>query len=165
MNTKDPLFYKINKDVFFNTINFPDQNQLLNAVKLDWKRSDIWFNREKQVNYAEFLEKITTQFPEYLDKVLLICNQNAHFSSYNKIFDIINKYDYHFATVLNEDNNYDTVKTEFNFTYIIKQGIVTNTYQIFKVEGEIKVYKKMKISTIIDFCTADPVLIKIEYLD
>ena len=68
MNTKDPLFYKINKDVFFNTINFPDQNQLLNAVRLDWKRSDIWFNGEKQINYADFLEKATTQFPEYLDK-------------------------------------------------------------------------------------------------
>ena len=165
MSTTEALFYKINKDVFFNTIKYPDQNQLLNAVRVDWKRSDIWFNGEKQLNYVEFLEKVTTKFPEYLDKILLICNQNAHFSSYNKIFDIINKYDYHCSTIVNDQNTYDTVKTEFNFKYIIKQGVVTNTYQIFKIEGTVKIYKKMKISTIIDFCTADPVLIKIEYLD
>ena len=112
-----------------------------------------------------YYEKITNKFPDYIDKILAICNQNAHFSSYNKIFDIISKHDYHFSTINNESKEHETVKTVFNFQFVIKQGIITNTYKIFKVQGDAVVYKTIKISTIIDFCTADPVLVKIEYLD
>lgn len=165
MDSKDPLFYKINKEVYYNTVTFKDQTSLLTAVKQDWDRIDIWFNGTKQTSYVGFLENITNNFPEYLDKILSICNQNAHFSSYNKIFEIISKYDYHFSTIDNQSKQHETVKTEFNFQYIIKQGIITNTYKIFKVEGDAMIYRTIKISTIIDFCTADPVLVKIEYLD
>ena len=165
MNTKEALFYKINKEVYFNSVNFDDQTDLLKAVRQDLNRIEVWFNGERQKSYLKFLEKITNKFPDYIDKILAICNQNAHFSSYNKIFDIISKHDYHFSTINNESKEHETVKTVFNFQFVIKQGIITNTYKIFKVQGDAVMYKTIKISTIIDFCTADPVLVKIEYLD
>ena len=55
---REPLFYKLNKDVFFNTVKFKDSNSLLQAVKLDWKRIDIWLNGKKQISFVKFLEFI-----------------------------------------------------------------------------------------------------------
>lgn len=160
---REPLFYKLNKDVFFNTVKFKDSNSLLQAVKLDWKRIDIWLNGKKQISFLEFLEFINNNYPDYLEKILILCNQNAHFNSYNKIFDIISSYDYHFSTT--NDKDCETVKTEFNLSVIIKQGIITNTYDVFRIEKDIKICKRLKTTTIIDFSTLDPIIIKIEFLD
>lgn len=158
-----PVFYKLNKEVFFNTVKFKDCNTLLKAVKLDWNRQDIWLNGRKQKSFVKFLEFINQSYPEYLEKILMLCNQNAHFCSYNKIFDIISKYDYHFSTT--SDKEQDTVKTEFNLSVIIKQGVVNNTYDVFRIENDVKVYRRIRITTIIDFSTLDPIVVKIEFLD
>lgn len=157
------LFYKLNKEVFFNNIKFRDSNELINAVKTDWSRLNIYLNDKKPDSFHSFLEYITINYSDYLEKILMLCNQNAHFISYNKIFDIISKYDYHFSTT--SDDNSEVVRTDFNLSIIIKQGIVTNTYNIFKIEDKVKICKKLKTTTIIDFSTLDPVLVKIEYLD
>ena len=156
------IFFKLNKEVFFNTVNFKDNSALLNAVKNDWHRSTITLNGIKQTSYVNFLELLTREYTNYLTNILLICTQNAHFTSYNKIFEIISKYDYHFQTDKLSD---EKVTTNITLSPLIKQGTVTNTYDIFKIEGNAKYYRKIKVSTIIDFSTVDPVMIKIEYLD
>ena len=84
------IFFKLNKDEFLNTVNYKDNSSLLNAVKNDWNRSTKILNGVKQTSYIDFLELITTKYTNYLTNIL-ICTQNAHFTSYNKIFEIISK--------------------------------------------------------------------------
>ena len=88
--------FSISKDVYFSSIRtgFKSNVELLNAVKADFRRIDIIINGKKYTEYHEFLEYIKNTYPNFLEKVLLISNQCAHFYYYNKIFDILSKKDF-----------------------------------------------------------------------
>ena len=74
--------------------------------------------------YAEYIK---ANFPEYLEKILLISNQNAHFYYYNKIFNILSKKDFHLVAT---DNDTKYLITEFTLNTLIKQATLTNKYNV-----------------------------------
>ena len=80
--------FSISKDVYFNSISlgFKDMSLLLNAVKIDYPRMIVTVNKTKFPEYYQFLEYVKKNYPEYLHKILLLANQNAHFYYYNKMF-------------------------------------------------------------------------------
>ena len=52
--------FNISKEVYFKSISsgFKDNVQLLNAVKQDYPRTEIYINNKRMVEYHEFLEYI-----------------------------------------------------------------------------------------------------------
>ena len=160
--------FSISKDVYFNSISlgFKDMSLLLNAVKIDYPRMIVTVNKTKFPEYYQFLEYVKKNYPEYLHKILLLANQNAHFYYYNKIFDILSKYDYHFVS--DEAKNKDDLflKSEFVLNPIIKQATLYNNYNVISINdhGE-KIHRTLNIKTIIDLVILDPITIVITYKD
>ena len=155
--------FNISKDVYFASIKngFKSNIDLLNAVRQDFNRIDIFINKKKYTEYYEFLEYIKANFPEYLEKILLISNQNAHFYYYNKIFNILSKKDFHLVAT---DNDTKYLITEFTLNTLIKQATLTNKYNVITVDSVGKtIHKTMQVTTVIDLIILDPILIKIEY--
>ena len=160
--------FNISKDVYFTSIKqgFKTNIDLLNAVKTDFNRIDIYINNKKYNTYYEFLDYINKSFPEFLEKILLISNQNAHFYYYNKIFNILSKKDFHL--VATDDTSIKYLKTEFILNNLIKQVTLTNKYNVITVDStdsEKKIHKTMLVITVIDLVILDPILIKIQYCD
>ena len=89
------------------------------------------------------------------------------FYNYNKIFEILSEYDFHFSTKQDLDNKKKVKKviTRFNLTPLIKQVTIINTYDIYKVFNDVKLYRVIKVTTIVDLSTLDPVVVKLEFLD
>jgi len=162
-------YYKIDRTVFFNSVKFEDKNSLLNSVRTDWARMDISINTKKFKNYFEFLNIIDKKYSYYKEKIFMLSNQCAHFYNYNKIFEILSEYDFHFSTKQDYDKpkkeQSEKVITRFNLSPIIKQVIIINTYDIYKVLNDIKLYRVIKVTTMIDLSTLDPVIVKLEFLD
>lgn len=157
--------FNISKDVYFASIKngFKSNIDLLNAVRQDFNRIDIFINKKKYTEYYEFLEYIKTNFPQYLEKILLISNQNAHFYYYNKIFNILSKKDFHLVAT---DNDTKYLITEFTLNTLVKQATLTNKYNVITVDtGGKTIHKTMQVTTVIDLIILDPILIKIEYCD
>jgi hypothetical protein len=161
------IYYKIDRTIFFNSVNFEDKNSLLNAVRQDWKRMEVTINKKTFKNYYDFLDIIDSKYSYYKEKIYMLSNQCAHFYNYNKIFEILSEYDFHFSTKqdLDESEKSQKVITRFNFSPIIKQVIIINTYDIYKVLNDIKLYRVIKVTTMIDLSTLDPVIVKLEFLD
>ena len=160
-------FYKVSREEFFNSFKFTNKASLIRAVKEDWNRMNVIINSKKYKNYIHFLEIIKDKYNNYLEIILLLCNQCAYFYNYNKIFSIITEYGYHCSTT---NKNYIKVTTRFNITPMIKQAIITNTYDVFKVvrgenQTDMKIFSTMIVSTIIDLSTVDPVVVKLEFLE
>lgn len=159
--------FSISKDVYFSSIRtgFKSNVELLNAVKADFRRIDIIINGKKYTEYHEFLEYIKNTYPNFLEKVLLISNQCAHFYYYNKIFDILSKKDFH--VVNSEQNEFKNLRTEFVLNTLIKQATLTNKYNVITVDNnsDEKIHRTMLITTVIDLVILDPILVKIEYCD
>ena len=132
------FFYKISKNVFFENIKFNDKISLLKAVKEDWTRSLIIFNNKHYDNFYDFLNLIKTDYNNYLETILLLSNQCAHFYNYNKIFSIISDYDFHFSTKQDIADRKSKICTEFIINPLIKQAIIKNTYNIYKIEKSMK---------------------------
>ena len=97
-------YYKIDRKVFFNSVNFEDKNSLINAVRNDWKRMQITINNKSFNTYVEFLNLIQTKYRDYKEEIFMLSNQCAHFYNYNKIFEILSEYDFHFSTKQDLDN-------------------------------------------------------------
>jgi len=160
--------FTIAKDVYFTSIRngFATNLDLLNAVKVDFNRMDIFINNKKYNEYYIFLEYIKTYYPEYLEKILLLSNQNAHFYYYNKIFNILSKKDFH---LVSSDSVTKFLKTEFRLNNVIKQAIITNKYQVITVDPDEdtnkKIHKTILITTVIDLVILDPIFIKLQYLN
>ena len=160
--------FNISKDVYFSSIRngFATNVDLLNAVKIDFNRMDIFINNKKYNEYYIFLEYIKTNYPEYLERILLLSNQNAHFYYYNKIFNILSKKDFHLVTT---DSATKFLKTEFRLNNLIKQATIINKYQVITVDPDEdtnkKIHKTILITTVIDLVILDPILIKLQYLD
>ena len=160
--------FHISKEVYFKSIlkGFNDNIKLLNAVKNDFPRMDVFINENQYKVYHLFLETIKKKYPNYLKKILLLTNQNAHFYYYNEIFNILSKHEYHFVSNNMENNDKKLLKTCFNLTPFIKQACLYNTYNVITVDKcNQKVHRTIMITTIIDLLILDPVLIKIEYIN
>jgi len=159
--------FNISKDVYFTSIKngFRTNIDLLNAVKQDFNRIDIIINKKKYEEYYTFLEYIKNNFPSFLEKILLISNQNAHFYYYNKIFNILSKKDFHLVST--DSNSIKYLKTEFTLNNLIKQATLLNKYNVITVDSSAKknIHRTMLITTVIDLVILDPILIKIEYCD
>ena len=159
--------FNISKDVYFTSIKngFRSNIDLLNAVKTDFNRIDIIINKKKYEEYYTFLEYIKNNFPSFLEKILLISNQNAHFYYYNKIFNILSKKDFHLVSSDSDSIKY--LKTEFTLNNLIKQATLLNKYNVITVDSssDKNIHRTMLITTVIDLVILDPILIKIEYCD
>tara|TARA_B100001093_G_C26737187_1_gene974988 strand:- start:230 stop:727 length:498 start_codon:yes stop_codon:yes gene_type:complete len=159
--------FNISKDVYFTSIKngFRSNIELLNAVKQDFNRIDIIINKKKYEEYYTFLEYIKNNFPSFLEKILLISNQNAHFYYYNKIFNILSKKDFHLVSSDSDSIKY--LKTEFTLNNLIKQATLLNKYNVITVDSssDKNIHRTMLITTVIDLVILDPILIKIEYCD
>ena len=156
-------FYKINKDLFFKSIQFKDKVSLVKAVKNDWERSSIIINNVHYEKFYDFLKVVKKDYSKYLEVILLLSNQCVHFYNYNKIFSIISDYNFHFSTKLDTDK-FSKICTEFTINPIIKQAIIKNTYNIYKIEQEVKIYRVLKITTIVNLCINNDVVVKLEYI-
>ncbi len=160
--------FSISKDVYFKSISsgFKDKIGLVNAVKLDYPRMDVIVNNKKYSEYYEFLEYVKRDYPEYLTKILLLTNQNAHFYYYNKIFDILSKYDFHFVSDDDKNQKDKYLKTQFVLNPIVKQASLFNKYNVISItdNGE-KIHRTLYIKTIVDLVILDPITIVITYKD
>tara|TARA_B100001093_G_C26771765_1_gene990555 strand:+ start:319 stop:816 length:498 start_codon:yes stop_codon:yes gene_type:complete len=160
--------FSISKDVYFKSISsgFKDKIGLVNAVKLDYPRMDVIVNNKKYCEYYEFLEYVKRDYPEYLTKILLLTNQNAHFYYYNKIFDILSKYDFHFVSDDDKNQKDKYLKTQFVLNPIVKQASLFNKYNVISItdNGE-KIHRTLYIKTIVDLVILDPITIVITYKD
>jgi hypothetical protein len=160
--------FSISKDVYFKSISsgFKDKIGLLNAVRLDYPRMDVIINEKRYKEYFEFLEYVKKDYPEYLTKILLLTNQNAHFYYYNKIFDILSRYDFHFVSDDDNNKNNKYLKTKFTLNPIIKQASLFNKYNVISINdtGE-KIHRTLHIKTLIDLVILDPITIVINYVD
>lgn len=162
--------FNISKEVYFKSIStvFPDNVSLLKQVKVDFPRMDIFINKKKINDYHVFLEKIGKDYPDYLEKILLLSNQNAHFYSYNKIFNILSKKDFHIISILPESIEKRYLCTKFILNSLIKQAVIYNKYKVITIgqeEGDKQVYRTLLVTTIIDLVILNPILIKIQYID
>jgi len=157
--------FNISKDVYFNSIknSFKTNIDLLNAVKTDFNRIGISINKTKYTEYYAYLEYLRNNHSTFLEKILLVSNQNAHFYYYNQIFNILSKKDFHLVSAT-EDVKY--LKTDIILNNLIKQVTLTNKYNVISTcdKGK-KIHKTMLVTTIIDLIILDPILIKIEYCD
>jgi len=159
------FFYKISKNAFLESIKFKNKIDLIKAVKLDWNRSLIVLNKHHYKDFYDFLKKIKTDYNDYLEIILLLSNQCAHFYNYNKIFSIISDYNFHFSTKSDNHDETSKIYTEFTLNPLIKQAIIKNTYNIYKVEKSVKIYRILKITTIINLCINNPIVLKLEFID
>lgn len=159
--------FNISKDVYFTSIKngFRTNIDLLNAVKTDFNRIEIIINKKKYEEYYTFLEYIKNNYPSFLEKILLISNQNAHFYYYNKIFNILSKKDFHLVSSDSDSIKY--LKTEFILNNLIKQATLLNKYNVITIDSssDKNIHRTMLITTVIDLVILDPILIKIEYCD
>lgn len=156
-------YFTINKNVYYDTIknSFKHQNELLEQVKLDFNRMDVYVNSDLCESYCQLLEFIKRDHEEYLEKILLLCNQCAHFYSYNQIFSIINRENLHLTSNIDKRNLYTTIQ----LTPLIKQVCIFNSYDILDEKEEYNKIRSIKVTTIVDLTINDPITIKIEYLE
>jgi hypothetical protein len=158
--------YFISKDVFFNSIMTGLENniKLLNQVKNDYPRIDIRINNIRFQFYYQFLDYIVKNYKPYLNKILLLCNQNAYFASYNKIFKILDQYEFHLTSKTLDCKNNKNLKVIIKLTPFFKHAYLYNVYDVWEINhnGERKI-KTICIDTIIDLVTVEPVLIKLYY--
>ena len=155
--------YKICKSTFIKNISFKDKNKLLKAVKSDWNRQTIILNNNTCFDYLNFLEVIKKKYKKYEEIIYTLCNQCVHSYYYHLIFDIIRKYNYHMS---NTDCNFKKLTTSIYISSIIKQAIITNYYDIYKIEDEKKIYKIIKVTIVINISGInEDVLLKIGYIN
>ena len=159
------IYYKVSKETFINEIKYKNKVSLLKAVKNDWNRSLVLINSIKYLEFYDFLKRVKTDFNEYLELILLLSNKSAHFYNYNKIFTILSKHDFHFSTKLDNTDIKSKICTEFVITPMIKQAVIKNTYNIYKIENSVKIYRILKITTILNLSLNNPILVILEFID
>lgn len=159
----ESVFHVISKEEFFNEISYDDKSLLIQAVKKDWNRLNIFINNVKTIYYHEFLILLKTKYKDFLEIMLILSNQNIHYYTYKKLFNILSQVNYHIITnkSCGEGN---LVATHFNITPVIKQAIIINTYNITRNIDKPPEFL-MKIITIINLITRDKIIVKIEFSD
>jgi hypothetical protein len=156
------IFFSIPKNELFDLINksFMDAIQLLEAVKKDFNRMTVYYNGNKETEYILFLQKII-EHSDLLNYILLLCNQNAHFYYYNKLYTILSKYGYHIVQSLN--NNDASLITDIKINPFIKQIVLSNSYKVIEIDNnsDIKLKKNMTVDMIVNLSCNDDVLFRI----
>ena len=137
-----------------------DAIQLLEAVKKDFNRMTVYYNGNKETEYILFLQKII-EHSDLLNYILLLCNQNAHFYYYNKLYTILSKYGYHIVQSLN--NNDASLITDIKINPFIKQIVLSNSYKVIEIDNnsDIKLKKNMTVDMIVNLSCNDDVLFRI----
>ena len=159
----ESAFHVIPKEEFLNEISYDDKTLLIQAVKKDWNRLNIFVNNVKMIYYHNFLTLLKTKYKSFLEVMLILSNQNVHYYTYKKLFNILSQVNYHLITNKScEEEN--LVATHFNITPVIKQAIIVNTYNITR-ETDNPALIIIKITTIINLITNDPIIVKIEFSD
>tara|TARA_B110000908_G_C10192936_1_gene421417 strand:- start:741 stop:1229 length:489 start_codon:yes stop_codon:yes gene_type:complete len=156
--------YKIRQKIFFNSLHFDDKSKLMKSVLNDWNRMNISLNGKKCDNLGKFLKYIKTNFTNDLETILMLCNQCCHFYNYNKIFKILSEYNFHCATKQDSDND-SKVSTKFRLTPMIKQVVINNVYNVYKIiNSNTEVHEIINVETILDLSINDPVIVKVSFL-
>ena len=159
----ESVFHVISKEEFMDNISYEDKSQLIQAVKKDWNRLNIFINGEKRLRYHEFLILLKAKYKNFLELMLLLSNQNVHYYTYKKLFNILSQVNYHIITNKSCGER-NLVATHFNITPVIKQAIIVNTYNITRDIEKPPVFI-ITITTIINLITSDPIVVKIEFSD
>ena len=156
------IHFSISKSELLEIINksFVDSIQLLDCVKKDFNRMSVFYNNTRQEDYIKFLEKII-DLPDLLHTILLLCNQNAHFYYYNKIYTIISKYGYHI--IQSSNTNVDNLITNIIINPLVKQIVLENSYRVVEIDkSEMKIKKNMNVKMIVNLSCNDDVLFRIK---
>ena len=159
----ESVFHVISKEEFMNNISYDDKSQLIQAVKKDWNRLNIFINEKKKVHYHEFLILLKAKYKNFLEIILLLSNQNVHYYTYKKLFNILSQVNYHIITNKSCGEKH-LVASHFNITPVIKQAIIVNTYNITRDVDKAPLFV-ITIITIINLITSDPIIVKMEFSD
>jgi len=156
------IHFSISKSELLEIINksFVDSIQLLESVKKDFNRMTVFYNNVKQDDYIKFLQKIIS-IPDLLHTILLLCNQNAHFYYYNKLYTIISKYGYHI--IQSSNTNIENLITNITINPFVKQIVLENSYRVVEIDNnsEIKLKKNMDVKMIVNLSCNDDILFRI----
>jgi hypothetical protein len=169
-NPSTSLYFTLKKQELYMLIqkSYRDSLDLYDAVKKDFPRMSVRLNGFLQSDLTEFVQWIRNYDMQYLQPILLLCNQNAHYYYYEKLYNILVKHDYHLVT-----RSYDAFKTavpplplETNVTLlpIMKQVCVKNEYEVIEIaepEHDKIVRKRMNVEMIVDLCQSSDVLIRV----
>ena len=166
--TSSDTFFTINKNVFFKTIkdSFETNELLLEAVKKDLPRMRCTLNKIHYDSYVDFMEAIRTICPQYLERLLLLTNQNAHFLYLNTVFGILSKHNLHIVCETGYTNDKHLYTTQITINPMVHQVVLENIYKVIDIKpDDIHVLRYCKIITVVDLMVLDPVLIQIHYID
>jgi|688.fasta_scaffold499492_2 hypothetical protein len=156
------IHFSISKNELFELISksFTDSIQLLEAVKKDFHRMSVFYNGNKELDYIIFLQKIIN-YPDLLNTILLLCNQNAHFYYYNKLYNILSKYGYHI--IQSSSTDVSSLTTNITINPFVKQIVLTNSYKVVEIDNnsEIKFKKNIIVHMIVNLSCNDDVLYRI----
>jgi hypothetical protein len=156
------IHFSIPKNELLELINksFSDSIQLLDTVKKDYNRMTVYYNSTREESYVNFLQQIIN-FPDLLNTILLLCNQNAHFYYYNKLYTILSRYGYHIIQSAN--NDISTLITNITINPFVKQIVLENSYRIVEIDNNsaIKIKKNMNVYMIVNLSCNDDILFRI----
>lgn len=164
-------YFTINRDVFFKTISdsFPDHDALLSAVKNDVHRMECSINGVVYHSYVEYVDILRKKYPSYLETILLLSNQNAHFLYFNMMFRIITKHNLHIICATDDTESQPDVRylqTRTIINPMVKQVVLYNLYKVIDVQPDnVEVLKYCLIRTIVDLVVLEPIVFQIIYLD
>jgi len=165
------LYFTLKKHELYDMIqkSYRDSLELYDAVKKDFPRMRVKLNGVMQSNLTEFVHWIRNYDIQYLQPILLLCNQNAHYYYYEKLYNILSKHDYHLVT-----RSYTTdepmnpmqmpLATDITLLPIMKQVCVRNEYEVIEIippSADKVVRKRMNVEMIVDLCQSSDVLIRI----
>jgi hypothetical protein len=159
------LYFTIKKQELFDLIqkSYPSSYELYESVKKDFPRMQVKLNGAVQKNLGEFVQWIKEHDNKYLFPVLLLCNQNAHFYYYEKLYTILAKYNYHLVSRTTAPPV--SLCTHITLLPIMKQICVKNDYDVVELEPVNEnciVKKSIHIEMIVDLCYSGEVMIRVQ---
>lgn len=173
------LYFTLKKQDLYMLIqkSYRDSLELYDAVKKDFPRMRVRLNGVDQSDLTEFVQWIRNYDSQYLHPILLLCNQNAHYYYYEKLYNILAKHDYHLVTRTHVTPLLDSynpksapplpLETNVTLLPIMKQVCVKNEYEVIEVlppENDKVIRKRMNVEMIVDLCQSTDVLIRIHLL-
>tara|TARA_B110000211_G_scaffold234912_1_gene307340 strand:- start:11511 stop:12014 length:504 start_codon:yes stop_codon:yes gene_type:complete len=152
------IVYKIPLSVYFESMRFKDKTTLIKAVKSDWKRIPILINNHAFDTFYEYLEYITLNFPDYLETILMLSNQCAHYYNYNVLGKILLQHNIHLST---KKNTQQTLGVSINMFPCCKQALLHNIYEAYTLNERKKVLFTIEIIITLDLIINEPVFVKL----
>jgi hypothetical protein len=158
------LYFTIRKQELFDLIqkSFPSAYDLYESVKKDFPRMQVRLNGTVQHQLCDFVQWIKKNEVAYLVPVLLLCNQNAHYYYYEKLYTVLAKYNYHLVS--STQTVPFSLCTNITLLPIMKQVCVQNQYDVIELETPSEncvIKKKIHVEMIVDLCSSEDVMIRI----